>query len=125
MARSAELAPVAMLSSILFVRAWSIRDDELAFGGTEITIGHINGNALFAFFLEPVCRQRRVKLSANGTLSFWKRLRSLPIRLRKASWNRTAGASDQVLFTIVNTAARDEAQQLLLLVLFQIRFDIV
>src|SRR5690606_6298278 len=39
-----------------------IRDNELAFGGSEITVGYIDGNSLFAFGLKPVGQQRQIHI---------------------------------------------------------------
>ncbi len=110
------------VASVLFV-ARSVRDDEFAFGGTEVTIGHVDRDALLAFFLQAVSCQCRVKLSANGSLrlgiSFdlgqFVFIQHLRIEQQPA---------DERAFSVVDAAARDESQQLLLLVLLQVRVDV-
>ena len=33
---------------------WTVGNDELAFAGTEVAIGHIDGDALFTFAFESI-----------------------------------------------------------------------
>ncbi len=47
------------VARILLV-ARRIGNDELALGGGEVTIGDINGNALFALRLQAVGKQRQI-----------------------------------------------------------------
>ena len=110
------------IASVLFV-ARSVRDDELAFGGTEVAVGHVDGDTLFAFFFQSVCCKRRVKLSADGALSFG--IGFHPGQFVFVQHLRVEQqASDQCAFSVIDTATRDESQQLLLLVLLQVRFDV-
>src|SRR5439155_14941800 len=48
--------------------ARGVGDDELAFGGGEITVGNVDGDALFAFGAEAVGEVGQVDLAAAGDI---------------------------------------------------------
>src|SRR5580704_1754344 len=52
------------VAGVLFV-PWSIRDDEFSPGGREITVGYVDGDALFAFRAQAVRQQRKVDWSSR------------------------------------------------------------
>ena len=45
-----------------------VGDDELAGLGRKVAIGHVNGDALFAFSFQTVGQQRQIDGGASGTL---------------------------------------------------------
>ncbi len=53
------------VAGVLLV-ARGIRDDKFALGGGEITVGHVDGDALLALRLQAVDQQRQVQLLAGG-----------------------------------------------------------
>ena len=53
------------ISGVLLV-ARCIGDDELPSGGTEIAVGHINGDTLFALSSQPIRQQGEIKRSSRA-----------------------------------------------------------
>ncbi len=60
-AKSAELAPVCHVTSVLLV-TWRISNDELALRSAEVAIANVDGDALFAFSFQAVGDQCRSNL---------------------------------------------------------------
>ena len=57
------------IACVLFM-AWGIGDDEFSFGRREISVGHIDGDALFAFGSETIGHQGRIEFTSGGTVDF-------------------------------------------------------
>ena len=93
-----------------------VTDDELARGGGEVAIRHINGDPLFAFALEPINEQREVEFAGLGSHRFrvtrcsGKRVFVNHVRVVQESPNeralaiidRTAGQKSQEFFRFVS-----------------------
>ena len=43
---------------------WGVSDDEFAFWGAEIAVGHINGDALFAFGFQSIGQTGQIQSAA-------------------------------------------------------------
>ena len=104
--------------------AWSIGDDEFPFGGREISVSHIDRDALFSLGPQAVGNQRRVELSTGGSmnLAFVFKLRKLILVDHLAIVQET---SNQGAFPIVDAAASNEPKQLFAFVLFQVCQDVL
>ena len=104
--------------------ARSIGNDEFALGGREITVRHVNGDALLALGLQTVYQQRQIDIVTGGAALF-----------------RVAGdgfqmvfidhlgvvqqAPDQGALAVVDVAAGQKAQHLFALVLAQVGEDVL
>ena len=110
------------VAGVLLV-AWGIGDDELALGGAEIAVRHVDGDALLALGLQAVDQQRQVDVIAGGAdllgvlgdgfqMVFVDHLRVVQ------------QAPDQGALAVVDVATGEEAQQFLAFVLGQVREDV-
>ena len=93
------------VAGVLLV-AWGVGDDELACLGREVSVGHVNGDALLAFGFQAVRQQRQVDGSAGGALFQ---------RIQLVSQDGAAveqQAADQGALAIVHAAGCQEAQGL-------------
>ncbi|MCY1523055.1 hypothetical protein D9M68_579380 [compost metagenome] len=108
----------------VLLMAGGVGDDELALGGAEVAVRHVDGDALLALGLQAVDQQRQVDVVTGG-----------------ADFLRIAGdgfqmvfvdhlgvvqqAPDQGALAVVDVAAGEEAQQFLAFVLGQVREDVL
>ena len=98
-------------------------DDEFAFRGREITVRDVDRDALLAFRLESVSQQRGIEITAGRAVDFRVLLQRCELVLVD-HLRVVQEATDERALAVVDAAARDEAQQLLALVLLQILLDI-
>ena len=110
------------VAGILFM-ARCISHDEFALVGGESAIGHVNGNALLALGGETIDQQMRNRDCRPGFPSFWNRLPGRGVDPQTASWLHRA-AADQGGLAVINGAAGDEAQEILVFLGLQIGFNI-
>ena len=85
-----------------------IGDDELALGGREIAIRHVDGDALLALGLEAVGEQRQIDFIADGALVLHPRQRRQLVRQYRLAVEQQP--ADQRALAVVDTARRDETQ---------------
>ena len=101
-----------------------VGDDEFALLGRKVTIGHIDGDPLFALGGEPVDQQGKVDV--------------LPLRADPFAIGCQRGeliledhlafikqAPDERRFAVIHRAAGDESQQRFVLMRVQVRFDVL
>ena len=102
---------------------WGVGDNEFPFSSRKIAIGDIDGDALFAFGLEAVGQQGRIKLRVGRAMPdrvFFHRLKLILIdHLGVVQETANQGA-----LAVIHTAAGQEAQQVLALMLGEVGFDI-
>ena len=96
-----------------------IGDDELAFRGAEVAIGNVDRDSLFPLGLQPVGQKRRVEITSGGADDFRVGFQTLHV-VFVDHLAVVKQPSDQRAFAVINAAASDETQQLLLLVLLQV-----
>ncbi len=101
-----------------------VGDNEFAFVGGKVAVGHIDGDALFALALQTVYQQRQVKLFVGGVeafgVAFDGRQMVFENHLRVVQQ-----AADQGALAIVHAAAGEKAHQLFIFVLFQVAEDVL
>ncbi|MNN07315.1 hypothetical protein D3C81_1201390 [compost metagenome] len=111
------------VAGVLLV-AGGVGDDELALVGGEEAIGDIDGDALFALGGQAIHQQGEVEFLALGAHLF-----RIGFELAELVLEQHLGfveqAADQRALAVVDAAAGDEAQQLLVLLLFQVGFQVV
>ncbi len=110
------------IARVLLV-AGRVRDDEFAFGGAEVAVGNIDRDPLLTFGFQTVGQQRGVKIAAGGAdrLRVRFELRQLIFVDHLAVVQQT---TDQRALPVIDAAASDEPQQLLVLMLFQVSVDV-
>ena len=101
-----------------------VRHDELALVGGKESVGHVDGDALFALCGQAVHQQREVELVALRAhlLGVGFELRELVF---KQHFRLVQQPADQGALAIVDAAAGDEAQQALVLLGMQVLCDVV
>ena len=103
--------------------AGTVRDDELALLGVEEAIGHVDGDALFAFCGKTVDQQGEVDLAALRADLLRIRLQCVELVLED-HLRIVEQPPDQRRLAVVHAAAGDEAQHGLVLVGFEIGLDV-
>ena len=91
------------IACVLLV-SWGVGDDEFAFWGAEIAVGHIDGDALFAFGFQAIGQTGQIQSAACAA---FVKLRHLVGEQGLAVVQQAANQSG---FAIVYTACGDEAQ---------------
>ena len=105
------------VACILFVSR-RIGDDELAPVGRKITVGHIDGDALFAFGLQTVAQQGVIDVVAGVAAAFAVPLKSVEL-IFVEFFTVEKQTPDKRRFAVVDRACGQEAQQILSFVLRQ------
>ena len=90
----------------VFLVARGVGDDEASRIGGEIAVGHVDGDALFPFFGEPVEEQRIVDGPSPGA-DFGIQLQS-PFLIGVEQLRVVQDVADQRRFAVVDTAAGDK-----------------
>jgi len=103
--------------------ARSIGNDELALGGGKITVGHIDGDALLTLGLQAIDQQRQIDVFACGTDLLGVAGDRFEVVLVD-HLRIVQQAADQRALAVVDVAAGEETQELLALVLRQVREDV-
>ncbi|MND74614.1 hypothetical protein D3C80_662110 [compost metagenome] len=111
------------VAGVLLV-AGGVGDDELALVGGEEAIGDIDGDALFALGGQAIHQQGEVEFLALGAELLGVGLELAELVLEE-DFRFIEQAPDQGALAVVDAAAGDEAQQLLVLLLFQVGFQVV
>ena len=94
--------------------AGCVGDDELALWGGEIAVGNVDRDALLALRLQSVDEQRQVEIFAGGAASL--AVAREPCQLIVVDeLGVVEETADQRALAVVDTAAGQEAQQILLL----------
>ena len=110
------------VARVLFVPR-AVGNDELACVGAEIAVRHVNGDALFPLGLKAVDQQGQINCFVSGVVLLAVALDGCQL-VFKDQPGVMQQASDQRGFAIVDTAAGDEAQQILGFVPGQIGVDV-
>jgi hypothetical protein len=100
--------------------ARGVRDDELSLVGAEIPISDIDRDALLALRCKAIGEKRQVEVHSLGVRGASHGFEL--IRVDRAGVVKQA--PDERRFAVVDRADCDEAQELLLLVAAQVRFDV-
>ena len=111
------------VAGVLLV-AGSVGDDELALLGGEETIGHVDGDALFALGGQAVHQQGEVQFATLGAVLLRVALQGAELVFQQRL-GFIEQAADQRAFAVVDTAAGDETQQGLVLVCFEVLLDVL
>jgi hypothetical protein len=115
--------PGGHVAGVLLV-AGGIGNDELALRRGEITVGHIDGDALLTLGLQAIDQQRQIDVLASGTDLL--RIASNGLQMILIDHLRVMQqAADQRALAVVDVAAGEETQELLALVLRQVREDVL
>ena len=101
-----------------------VRDDELARLRGEVAVGHVDGDALLALRGEAVHQQREVELVPLGADLRGVGLEGFELILVD-QLRVVEEAADERALAVVDAAAGDEAQELLVLVLVEVGLDAV
>ena len=100
-----------------------VGDDELALGGREIAISHVDRDALLTLGLQPVGEQRGIEIAAGGAdrgRIFLDRGELILVdHLRVVQQ-----PADQRRLAVVDRAARQKPQQLLVLMLLEVSVNV-
>ena len=110
------------VSGVLLVTR-TVGDDELAFAGAEVAIGHIDGDALFTFTFEPIHQKRKVRLFTRGAALDAVAGDSLKLVFID-HFGVVQKAANERAFAIINTATREETQEFFPLMLLQVGNDV-
>ena len=105
------------ITGILFVPR-SVSNDKFAVIGREVTIGHINRNALFAFGLQPIQQQSIINVFSCITQPFtiaFQRIELVFIQFLAIEQQ----TPDQCRLSIVYRTCRQQTQQIFLFVFIQ------
>ncbi|MNF59829.1 hypothetical protein D3C84_414280 [compost metagenome] len=108
----------------VLLMAWGIGNDKLAQFRGEKTVGHVDGNALFALGGQAVHQQREVQFATLGAVFFRVGLQRFHLVFEE-HFRIVEQASDQRALAIVHAATGNEAQQALVLVGLQVLPDIL
>ncbi|MNZ61823.1 hypothetical protein D3C78_799250 [compost metagenome] len=103
--------------------AGGVGDDELALVGGKEAIGDIDGDALFALGGQAIHQQGEVEFLALGAELLGVGLELAELVLEE-DFRFIEQAPDQGALAVVDAAAGDETQQVLLLLLFQVLVQI-
>jgi hypothetical protein len=111
------------VAGVLFM-ARGVGHDELALVGGEEAIGHVDGDALFAFGRQSIDQQGKVDVPALGAryLAVVFQRRQLILEDHLAVVKQPP---DQRRFAVIDRSAGDEAQHGLVLVLHKIGVDVL
>ena len=101
-----------------------VGDDELALGGAEVAVGHIDGDALLALGLQAVHQQRQVDVVTGGADLLGVAGDGFQMVLVD-HLGVVQQAADQRALAVVHVAAGEEAQQFLAFVLGQVGEDVL
>ena len=104
--------------------AGGVGNDELALGGREVAVGHVDGDALLALGLQAVYEQRQVHFIASGTDLLGVTRDGFEVILVD-HLGIVQQAPDQGALAVVHVPAGQEAQQLFAFVLGQVSKDIL
>ena len=110
------------VSGVLLVTR-AVGNDELAFAGAEVPIGHIDGDALFTFTFESIHQKRKVRLFTRGTALDAVAGDGLKL-VFVDHFGVVQKASNERALAIINTAAREETQELFPFMLLQVGNDV-
>ena len=100
-----------------------VGDDEFSLGGREITIRHINRDALLTLFFQTVGQQRRIESATGGPVD-GRVLFDFGQLIFVDHFRIVQQATDQGTLAIVDATTGQKTQQLLTLVLLEVRVDI-
>ena len=101
----------------------AVGDDELAAFGVEVAVGHVDGDALLTLGGQAIQQQGIVDFATPRTMApaVGRQRRQLIIEQALAVVQQPP---DQRALAIIHAAAGDEAQQWLVLVLFEVTGDV-
>src|SRR5207237_9383946 len=98
-------------------------DDEVALGGREVAVSDIDGDALLALGGKSIDEKREIEIAALSA-----DLLRVGFKRRELVFEQHLGfiekPSDQGRFAVIDAAAGDEAQEILLLLGAQVDLDI-
>ncbi|MNZ92720.1 hypothetical protein D3C78_1117540 [compost metagenome] len=104
--------------------ARGVGNDELALGGREVAVGHIDGDALLALGLQAVDQQRQVDVVTGG--ADFLRIAGDGFQMIFVDHLRVVQqAPDQGALAVIDVTAGKEAQQLFTFVLGQVSEDVL
>ena len=106
------------VTGILFM-ARCVRHNKLTLIRGEETIGHVNGDALFAFRLQTIQQQRIVNIAALGADFFGIRFKGGQL-IFKNQLGIPKQTPDQRAFAIIHRATSDETQQAFIFLCMQV-----
>ena len=102
--------------------AWRVGDDELALVGREEPVGDVDGDALFTLGRQTIYEQGEIELASSRAhlLRVGSECREL---ILEDHLGLVQQAADERGLAVIDTTARDEAEQSLLLERAQITLD--
>ena len=103
----------------VLLMAWRISNDKFTFWRREITVSHINGDALLTLRLQTIHQQREIEFLTGSTDLLTVRMQRFQLIFIYLT-GIVQQTADQGAFTVIHAAAGEETQQALVLLIFQV-----